>query len=76
MGYESDIGATVFANPLVGALTYLVGQDLTGRWLAMEASGRGGGMFASREAATLFALAETANSRGCVAFATGPVGFV
>ena len=76
MGYESDFSATVFTSSLLGALSYRVGQDRAGRWLAMEVSGRGGGMFASREAAMRFALAETADRPGSVTLATEPLGFV
>ena len=76
MGYESDLNATLFAGSLVDARSYCVGQDRAGRWLAMEASGRGGGMFVSREAAMRFALAETADRRGSVTLALEPLAFV
>ena len=58
-----------------GAPTYLVGQDRAGRWLAMEAKGRGGGMFSSREAAMRFAGSETAWRDGAVREPGRPMAF-
>ncbi len=57
------------------APTYLVGQDRAGRWLAMEAKGRGGGMFSSREAAMRFAGIETAWRDGAVSEPGRPMAF-
>ena len=57
------------------ARRYLVGQDRAGRWLAMEVQGRGGGMFASREAAMRFAGAETAWRPGAVSEPSRPIAF-
>lgn len=37
---------------------FLIGQDHSGHWLALETHGRAGGFFASREAALHFALEE------------------
>ena len=55
--------------------TYRVGRDRAGRWLAMETSGRGGGMFTSQEAAMRFAQAETARRPGAVMVSGEPIGF-
>lgn len=55
--------------------TYRVGQDRAGRWLAMEAQGRGGGMFPSREAAMRFAGSETAWRDGAVSEPGRPMAF-
>ncbi len=57
------------------APTYQVGQDHAGRWLAMEARGRGGGMFCSREAAMRFAGSQTAWRDGAVSEPGRPLGF-
>ena len=57
------------------ARTYLVGQDRAGRWLAMEAQGRGGGMFPTREAAMRFAGSETAWRDGAVSEPGRPMAF-
>ncbi len=55
---------------------YRVGQDRRGRWLVMEREGRGGGMFASREAALRYAHSESALYDGAVVLAKEPIGFV
>ena len=55
--------------------TYMVGQDRAGRWLAMEAEGRGGGMFCSREAAMRFAGSQTSWRDGAVSEPGGPMAF-
>ncbi len=57
------------------AQTYMVGQDRAGRWLAMEAKGRGGGMFSSREAAMRFAGSQTAWRDGAVSEPGRPMAF-
>ena len=54
---------------------YKVGRDRAGRWLAMEVEGRGGGMFASREAALRFAGSETEWRPGAVREAESPIAF-
>jgi hypothetical protein len=45
---------------------FLVGRDAEGRWLALEAEGRGGGIFRSREAAWRYARGETGGRPGAV----------
>ncbi len=57
------------------APTYRVGQDRAGRWLAMEANGRGGGMFSSREAAMRFAGIETGWRDRAVSEVGVPIAF-
>ena len=39
-------------------LQFVVGRDETGRWVAVESRGRGGGIFVSRQAALNFAAFE------------------
>lgn len=62
-------------NEIAARRSYKVGQDSAGRWLAMEIEGRGGGMFASREAALRFAGAETGWRPGAVREPERPVAF-
>ena len=40
-------------------LQFIVGQDEQGHWVAVEAHGRGGGIFVSRQAALKYAASET-----------------
>jgi hypothetical protein len=52
---------------------FLIGQDPTGRWLAVEVHGLGGGIFASRQAAFAYARSETDRRPGAVADAGRPI---
>ncbi len=70
MSNESGFDATVSEGP-----SYRVGQDCAGRWLAMESSGRGGGMFATRQAALQFARRETSHRPGAVTVSSDMIGF-
>ena len=70
MSHESGFDVTVSGGP-----NYHVGQDGAGRWLAMESSGRGGGMFATREAALRFARRETSHRPGAVTVSSSMLGF-
>lgn len=49
-----------------GTYAFIVGQDQAGRWVVLEEHGRGGGMFASRDAALLYARSESAYRPGAV----------
>jgi len=40
-------------------LEFVVGRDVEGHWLAVEAHGRGGGIFVSRDCALRYAAFET-----------------
>jgi hypothetical protein len=53
--------------------TYLIGQDSEGHWVALETHGRGGGLFASREAAARYAAFETDRRPNAVRIVTEPV---
>lgn len=53
------------------SLSYLLGRDAEGRWVAVERHGRGGGIFATRAAALRYAVFETGHRAGAVAFAAG-----
>lgn len=52
---------------------YLVGQDPSGMWLAVEIHDRGGGFFRSRAAALHFVDFETGHRAGAVDLATAPL---
>ena len=54
---------------------YLVGQDRAGRWMAMEAQGRAGGLFASRDAALCYAQSETGYRPGAVSVSVEPIAW-
>ncbi len=55
------------------ASSYLVGQDAEGHWLAMEELGRGGGLFASKDAALRYVDFETRRAPGCCHLVAEPV---
>lgn len=45
---------------------FSVGRDREGHWLALESTGRSGGIFASRQAAVHYATMETERRPGAV----------
>ncbi len=53
-------------------LQFVVGQDETGRWIALESSGRGGGIFVNRKAALNYAAFEAGWRPGAVRCSTEP----
>lgn len=53
--------------------SFIVGQDTSGRWIAVETHGLGGGLFRSREDAMHYALAETQKRPDAILIASGPV---
>lgn len=53
--------------------SYLVGQDGEGHWVAVEAGGRAGGIFRSRQDAIRYACLETGCRPGDVPLAAGPI---
>ncbi|MCE4222439.1 hypothetical protein HCU64_01630 [Methylobacterium sp. C25] len=53
--------------------SFIVGQDTSGRWIAVETHGLGGGLFRSREDALHYALAETRKRPDAILIASGPV---
>jgi hypothetical protein len=55
------------------ALSYVVGQDCRGCWVALECHGLGGGLFRSREAAIRYAAAETGRRDGAVRLSLEPL---
>lgn len=62
--------------PTAGApLSYVVGQDGEGHWVAVETGGRAGGIFRSRQDAIRYACVETGCRPGDVKLAAGPILF-
>lgn len=66
------------AEPLPArvALSYVVGQDCRGRWVAWESHGLGGGYFRSREAAIRYAAAESGCRAGAVRLSPEPLAIL
>ena len=52
---------------------FVVGRDAEGRWLALEAQGRSGGIFRSRADALHYARGETGRRAGAVTLAARPL---
>ena len=56
-------------------LSFTVGQDASGCWVALESHGIAGGLFRNRDDAIHYVGAEIRNGRGEIRFATGPIAF-
>ncbi len=54
-------------------LQFVVGQDETGHWVAVESSGRGGGIFVDRQAALNYAACEAGRRSDAVRCSTEPL---
>ena len=54
-------------------VTFVVGQDGEGHWLAVETHGLGGGIFNSRDKAFQYARDESRRLPGAVRFAEEPI---
>ncbi len=52
---------------------YVVGQDASGGWLAIDTAHRAGGLFKSRAAAIRFAEVETNRRPGGICFSSMPL---
>lgn len=52
---------------------FLVGQDLEGRWIAVETHGRGGGLFRSCADALHYAKSETSGRVDAVTLSAEPI---
>jgi hypothetical protein len=57
-------------------LSFLVGRDRAGYWLAVERHGLGGGIFTSRKAALAYARAECCGAPGSVQVVRRPLEFM
>ncbi len=55
---------------------FLVGRDREGHWLAVQAGGKRGGIFTSRDAAVHYARDETARREGAIRFVAAPLRLV
>lgn len=58
-----------------GPLSYLVGQDGDGRWVAVETGGRAGGIFRTRQDAIRYACVETGCRPDDVQLSAEPIPF-
>lgn len=56
-------------------LSFTIGQDAHGWWVAVESHGMAGGLFRNRADALHYADREIRNGSGRIQFATGPVAF-
>jgi hypothetical protein len=54
-------------------LQFVVGQDETGRWIAVETNGRGGGIFVNRQAALNYAAFEAGRRSNAVRCSNEPL---
>jgi hypothetical protein len=59
--------------PQISTPRFVIGQDDEGHWIAMDAEGREGGLFASREAALKYVAAATGRSRPTAVFTAKPL---
>jgi hypothetical protein len=75
MSTWADRGGAPDAEPPSSLLTFIIGQDRTGRWIVRETHGLGGGMFVSRDAALNYAEFETGHRAGAVRLVTQPIEF-
>ena len=75
MKTDSNVPDAVYMPP-DPASAFLVGQDREGRWLAVQAGGRRGGIFLNRDAAVHYARDETDRREGAVSFVAAPVRLV
>ncbi|TXM67299.1 RAG2 PHD domain containing protein [Methylobacterium sp. WL120] len=56
-------------------LSFTIGQDESGCWVALESRGIAGGLFRNRDDAIHYAGVKIRNGAGEIRFATGPVAF-
>ena len=70
--FENRVGARA-ADVSPTAMSFLVGQNAKGNWVALETHGLAGGIFVSREAAIHYAEFETDHRSGAVHLAPRPL---
>jgi hypothetical protein len=73
MSIPSTIGQARKTRGRDTGLQFVVGQDETGRWIAVESSGRGGGIFVNRQAALNYAAFEAGRRPDAVRCSTEPL---
>lgn len=72
MPYDIEMDAP--PEPLSrNAPTFLVGRNRAGQWIALQAQGLAGGIFASREAALHYASTETDRQPGAIEITDAPL---
>ena len=59
--------------PCENQVSFLVGRDGEGHWLAVETHGLGGGIFKSRDKAAQYARDESRRQPGAVRFVDEPI---
>ncbi len=73
MSIPLNIGETQKACRRDTGLQFVVGQDETGHWVAVESNGRGGGIFVNRQAALHYAAFEAGWRPDAVRCSTEPL---
>ncbi|MFY9627257.1 MAG: hypothetical protein WAK03_03770 [Methylocystis sp.] len=74
MFIPSSIGGALDARREDTGLQFVVGQDETGRWVAVESHGRGGGIFINRKSALNYAAFEAGQRTDAVPCSSEPLG--
>lgn len=62
--------ASLIHRIVPAARRFAIGRDREGRWIARDEQGRSGGVFADRDSAVRFAVAESGHRPGAIRFAT------
>lgn len=73
MPMRSSVADRFHPGTRITNVTFVVGQDCLGRWLAVETHGLGGGVFTSRSAAVRYAATESGRSPDAVKVVGGHV---
>ena len=73
MSIPSSIGETQKARSRDTGLQFVIGQDETGHWVAVESNGRGGGIFVNQQAALKYAAFEAGGRSDAVRCSTEPL---
>jgi hypothetical protein len=73
MSIPSNIGEARKTRSRDTGLQFVVGQDETGHWVAVESNGRGGGIFVNRKAALNYAAFEAGQRSDAVRCSTEPL---
>jgi hypothetical protein len=73
MSIPSNIGEARETRGRDTGLQFVVGQDETGHWVAVESSGCGGGIFVNRQAALNYAAVEAGQRSDAVRCSNEPL---
>jgi hypothetical protein len=71
----SDVEEETSRPPGVADRCFLIGEDEAGHWVALEAHGKGGGIFVDQQSAFRYAVSETDRRQGAVQFSERPLSF-